>query len=176
MKGLIIIDMINDFIEEGKDLEVPEGREIIPNIENLIREARDNDIPVIYSKDSHTKGDDEFEDWPPHSLQDTEGSEVIKELKPEKEDIIIKKHRFSSFRDTELEERLKSLGVDEIILVGVLTDICILHAAIDAYYKDYEVIVPEDCVATVSQKKQEIALDHIENVLGFDVVESDEVI
>ncbi len=176
MKGLIIIDMVNDFIEEGKDLEVPEGREIIPNIENLIREARDNDIPVIYSKDSHTRGDDEFEDWPPHSLEGTEGSEVIKELKPEEEDIIIKKHSFSSFRGTELEERLKSLGIDEIILVGVLTDICILHAAIDAYYKDYEVIVPEDCVATVSQKKQEIALDHIENVLGFDVVKSEEVI
>ena len=175
MLGLVVIDMVNDFIRQGKELEVPKGREIIPNIQKIINKARKKNIPIIYSKDTHKENDPEFNNWPSHSLEGTEGSEVIKELEPNPEDIIIEKKKFSSFRGTKLDERLKELEVDEIILVGVLSDICILHTAIDAYYRDYGIMVPEDCVATVSDEKQQFALNHIKNVLGYEVTNSEKL-
>lgn len=175
MRGLLVIDMLNDFIREGRKLEVPKGRDIISQIERSISKARSNEIDVIYAKDTHGEEDDELDDWPPHCLKGTEGAEVIDELEPEDQDLEISKHGFSSFRGTNLDQELRERGIDELILVGVLTDICILHTSIDAYYKGYDVKVLEDCVATLSDDRHEFALKHINKVLGFDVIELDDL-
>jgi len=66
-EALLIIDMLNDFVEEGAVLEVPSARKIIPKIKKRIEEARKKQIKIIYVCDAHQKDDKEFQKWPPHA-------------------------------------------------------------------------------------------------------------
>ncbi|MFC1947526.1 cysteine hydrolase family protein [Chloroflexota bacterium] len=79
---------------------------------------------------------------------------------------IIPKRRYSGFFDTPLEERLKELNPDKLIICGVLTNICVLHTAADARNRDYNVEVPVNCVASPDAAAHRFALDHMEKVLG----------
>ena len=117
-EALLIIDMLNDFVFEGAPLEVAETRKIISTIKKEIQKARDAGSKVIYVCDAHDKGDKEFSrfGWPAHAVAGTRGAEVLNDLQPEKDDIIIKKTTYSGFYKTELDETLKKLGVSSLIL------------------------------------------------------------
>jgi len=168
-KAILVIDMLNDFIKEGAPLELPEGRKIIPNIKRLLEEARKRKIPIIYICDAHRPDDTEFNQWPKHCVEGTPGAEVVEELKPEQEDIIIKKRRYSGFYSTDLDLTLRELKIDTLILTGVATNICVLHTAADAYFRGYKIIVVEDCVATLNEEAQKTGLEHIKNILGGEI-------
>jgi len=83
-EALLVIDMLNDFVEKGAPLEVPLARKILPNIRKKIEWARKNKIPVIYICDSHRPEDKEFNWWPPHAIEGTSGAEIVKEISPQK--------------------------------------------------------------------------------------------
>ncbi|MFX1598863.1 MAG: cysteine hydrolase family protein, partial [Promethearchaeota archaeon] len=110
MFALMVIDMLNDFIKENSVLEVPMGRDIIPNIKQLVSKARKSGIPVVYVCDAHEIDDNEFLEFKPHALRGTEGAQVVKELHPRKGDIIVKKRKFDGFYNTKLDTVLKELG------------------------------------------------------------------
>ncbi|MHC4197344.1 MAG: cysteine hydrolase family protein [Planctomycetota bacterium] len=164
-KALLIIDMLNDFVVKGAPLEVPRSRGIVGNIKKEISKAHRSKIPVLYCCDRHLKDDREFEVWPPHAIKGTRGAEVIEELKPRKGDIVIHTHTYSGFYRTALDRTLKRLGVRHLILTGVVTNICILYTAVDAYMRGYEVSVPEDCVAAFSAADHRFALMQIRETL-----------
>ncbi|MCQ4575016.1 MAG: cysteine hydrolase [Candidatus Brocadiales bacterium] len=165
VKALLIIDMLNDFVVKGAPLEVPGAKGIIGNIRRQINKARRNDIPIIYCCDSHLKDDREFEVWPPHAVRGSRGAEVVDELKPRPEDIVVYTKTYSSFYRTTLDKTLKRLGVRHVILTGVATNICILYTAVDAYMRGYEVSVPEDCVAAFRAEDHRFALRQINKLL-----------
>ena len=169
-KALLIIDMLNDFLLEGAPLEVPRGREIVSALKERIEEARREGIPIVYICDSHDKDDEEFKVWPPHAISETEGAEVIKELKPEKKDSIIKKQRYSGFFETNLDNILKKLGVKELIITGVVTNICILYTTADAVMRGYKVTIPKDSVAALNEEEGQFALDQIKNILKAKII------
>ncbi len=227
-KALLVIDMLNDFVLKGAPLEVPKGREIVPALKKRIEEARREEIPVIYVCDSHDKDDEEFKVWPPHAISGTKGAEVIKELKPEEKDyiirkpdsfgvrtllfrcflsrrgkrkrtfiirkpdsfgvrtllfrcflsrrgkrkrtFIIKKQRYSGFFRTDLDNTLKKLGVRELIITGLVTNICVLYTAAAAVMRGYQVTVPKDSVAALNEEEGQFALNQMENVLKAKVV------
>ena len=76
------------------------------------------------------------------------------------------KTRYSSFVRTGLEEKLQAAGVDTVIVVGVCTDICILHTAIGAYNCGFSIEIPADAVASFNPQGHEFALAHMKNSLG----------
>lgn len=115
--------MLNDFIFPGAPLEVPGGGEIIPAIAREIAKARREEIPIVCLCDRHREDDPEFRVWPLHSVKGTRGAEVAEGIEPREEDIIIDKTTYSGFYGTDLEERLKKMGIDELILCGVCTEI-----------------------------------------------------
>lgn len=164
-KALLIIDMLKDFVYDNAPLRVPKAKEIIPNIQKEIERARREGIPVIYVCDSHKPDDPEFKVWPPHAIEGTEGAEVIDELKPQKDDILVCKSTYSGFYKTELEEILKREGVDTLIITGVLTNICVLYTAVDGLMRGYEVIIPDGCVIGVNDEDHRFALRQIREVL-----------
>ena len=133
--ALLIADMLNDFINKGASIEVPEARTIIPNIKNEIKKARRKHIPVIYCCDAHKNNDPEFKLWPRHAVKGTEGAQVIKQLKPHDEDYIVLKTHYSCFYRTSLDKLLKRLGVTHLIITGVVTNICVLYTAAEAYMR-----------------------------------------
>ena len=86
---------------------------------------------------------------------------------------MVRKTRYTAFFETELEAHLREKGIKKLIIVGVATNICVLHTAIDASLRGFEIIVPEDCVAALSDYEQEYSLYHIKKVLNGIVTSSD---
>lgn len=164
-QALLVIDMLNDFVREKAPLEVPGSREIIFNIKREIEKARQNEMPVIYLCDAHKPDDPEFKIWPPHCIEGTEGAEVIEELKPDKDDFIVKKVSYSGFYNTKLEELLKSLGVQKLFLTGIVTNICVLYTGVDALMRGFEVEIIEDCVAGLNNDDHKFAIRQLKEVL-----------
>ena len=173
-EALLVIDMLNDFVREGAPLEVPDTRSIIPVIKQEIDMARTAGKPVIYVCDSHAADDKEFLKfgWPAHAVKGTPGAEIVEELKPAKNDIVIPKDTYSGFYGTDLEKTLRLLGIDALRLTGDVTHICILFTAADAVLRDYRVTVVEDGIAGLAREDHDAALRIMENVLAVQIVRS----
>ncbi len=163
--ALLIIDMLNDFVVKGSPLEVPRARRIVSRIKRRIAKAHRERMPIIYICDKHRKEDPEFKVWPKHAVNGTAGSEIINELKPGSRDYIIDKITYSAFYRTKLEKLLKKLGTKKLIFTGVCTEICVLHTAVDAYMRGYQVEVPDDCVAGLNEADHRFALKQIKKIL-----------
>ena len=164
--AVLVIDMLRGFLEEGYPLYVGDkARQIIPKIKGLLERGLRQGSKVFFICDNHDPDDLEFEMFPPHCIAGTPEAEVIPELATYPGELIPKK-RYSAFFNTQLEEKLKQLKPDKIIVCGVLTNICVLHTVADARNRDYYVEVPVDCVASPDEKAHWFALDHMEKVLG----------
>src|SRR5659263_766190 len=172
-KVLIIVDMINDFVT-GK-LGNDRTRKIVSNISALIKKAKKQGIPVIYLCDAHTPDDKELGIWGEHAMKGTTGSEIIPELKPGKNDIVIEKKWYSAFVDTQLPEILKKLCADTLIFTGVSTDICVQNNVAPAYFLGYKTIVPRDCTASIDEASYEFSLKYMKNNFGTEITTSDKV-
>jgi nicotinamidase/pyrazinamidase len=167
---VLVVDMLRGFCEEGYRLYVGETiRQIIPKIRRLLEEEKAKGSHIIFLCDSHAPDDKEFEMFPPHCVRGTEEAEIIPELR-QFDGEVIPKTRFSCFYGTNLDERLRELKPDKIIVVGVCTDICVMHTVADARNRDYSVEVPADCVATFDREAHRYALRHMEKILGAKIV------
>ena len=168
--AVLVVDMLKGFLEEGHPLYCGGGaRQIIPNIQKLLNEEIARGSRVFYLCDRHTPDDLEFKMFPPHCIEGSEESEIIPELSDYPGEIIPKR-RFSGFFDTLLDERLKEMKPGKLIVCGLCTNICVLHTAADARNRDYIVEVPVDCVASFDERMHRFALEHMESVLGAQLV------
>ena len=166
---VLVVDMVRGFCEEGHNLYVgPTIREIIPRIRDLLREEKARGSHIIFLCDTHDPDDSEFKMFPPHCIRGSEEAEVIPELQEFAEEVIPKR-RFSGFFETNLDQRLKELKPDKIIVVGDCTNICVLYTVADARNRDYAVEVPADCVATFDAEAHRFALNQLKTVLGAEV-------
>lgn len=165
-RAVLVVDMLRGFLEEGYPLYVGDkARRIIPNIQGLLEQELAQGSKILFVCDQHEPDDLEFKMFPPHCIAGTPEAEVIPELAKYPGEIIPKK-RYSAFFNTSLEEKLKQLKPDKIIVCGVLTNICVMHTVADARNRDYYVEVPVDCVASPDEKAHQFALDHMAKVLG----------
>ena len=166
-QALLIIDMLNDFVLPQGALSVPAARGIIPAIRQRLDRFRSENDPVLFVCDQHDPDDREFSrfGWPPHAVRGTFGGQIVDELAPLPGDHFIPKQYYSAFYKTELEETLQRMGIEEVILTGVVTNICILYTAADAVMRGYGVRVPETCVASLTEEEGVFALDQMERVL-----------
>ncbi len=153
---LLIIDMQNDFLTPGSEVYIPEGKAIIPNIKRLLTLFRKKRLPVIYTthlhKDPKVDGGMTAEWWPELKAgrvlkAGSEGIEIHPELKP-KGETVIQKHRYSAFYNTNLEIILRGLKVSDLIITGVMTNICCESTARDAFFRDFRVFFLMDATAS----------------------------
>jgi nicotinate phosphoribosyltransferase len=164
--AVLVIDMVRGFLEEGYPLYCGErARRIIPNIQRLLEEELAKGSKIFFVCDHHAPDDEEFSMFPPHCIEGTAETEVIPELAKYKGEVIPKR-RFSAFFGTPLDEKLKELQPEKLIVCGVCTEICVCHTVSDARNRDYEVEVPVDCVASFDETAHHFALGHMERVLG----------
>ncbi len=168
--AVIVTDMLRGFLEEGYPLFIGhQARRIIPNVQGLLEAELAKGSKILFICDNHDPDDLEFKMFPPHCIAGTVQAEVIPELARYPGEIIPKK-RYSAFFNTPLEEKLKELKPEKLIVCGVLTNICVLHTVANARNRDYPVEVPVDCVASNDEKAHRFALEHIEKVLGAKLV------
>lgn len=180
-RALINVDYTYDFVAEDGKLTCGEpGQAIEKYIVDVTREFLEAGDFVAFGIDAHEKGDElhpETKLFPPHNIIGTKGMELyggLKDLYEEYKDkenlFYYHKTRYSAFCGTNLEIKLRERKIEEIHLVGVCTDICILHTAIDAYNKGFSIVVHEKGVASFNAQGHEWALKHFENTLGAKVV------
>jgi nicotinamidase-related amidase len=167
--AVIVTDMLRCFLEEGYPLYCGDkARRIIPSVQRLLEQELAQGSRVFFICDNHDPDDLEFKMFPPHCVAGTVEAEVIPELAKYPGEIIPKK-RYSGFFGTTLEQKLKGLGPEKLIICGVMTNICVMHTTADARNRDFQVEVPVDCVASYDEKAHDFALEHIEKVLGAEL-------
>jgi nicotinamidase-related amidase len=129
---------------------------------------------VIYVNDNFGRWRSDFRQILEHCL-DSAGREIAKVLEPDKEDYFVLKPVHSGFQFTSLDVLLEHLGVEVVILTGVAGNFCVLFTAHDAYMRDYRLVVPSDCVASLKESGDRYALAHMAEVTKADVRPSAEI-
>jgi nicotinamidase-related amidase len=90
--------------------------------------------------------------WKGMCLEGTPESEVHAELRPEPGEKVILKHRYSAFYNTDLETVLRCLEVEDLVIAGVMTNMCCESTARDAYYRDFRVHIPADGTGSINEE------------------------
>ena len=109
------------------------------------------------------------------TIEKTKGSQILDELNVKNNDKIIVKKRYSAFFKTSLNEILKKMKIDTLIMAGINTHACIRTAAIDAYQNDYEVIIAKDCVNSWDKKHHEITLAYLKGAMGMPMLSNNQI-
>ncbi|HIW31179.1 MAG TPA: cysteine hydrolase [Candidatus Paenibacillus intestinavium] len=180
-RALLNIDYTNDFIATNGALTCGEaGQKIEAAVVAITRTFIENGVDIIYAIDVHDEGDayhPETKLFPPHNLRNTNGrllygqlQEVYEESRDELNVHWLDKTRYSAFAGTTLGIMLRARGIEEVYLVGVCTDICILHTAVDLYNLGYRIVIVKDAVASFNQMGHEWALAHFEHTLGATIL------
>jgi nicotinamidase-related amidase len=173
MKALIIVDMLDDFVS-GK-LANPKAQAIVGPLQRLLAHARRQGWIVVFSNDAHQPGDPELKVWGPHGMAGDPGAQVIKALAPAPgpREFISEKRSYGAFDGTGLDERLKALGVDEVVITGQHTHICVRHSSYGALIRGYRITVPQDAVCAFEGVNEEDALTYLKSVYAAEVTTTD---
>jgi nicotinamidase-related amidase len=167
MRALIIVDMLNDFVH-GK-LANPKAEAIIEPLQRLLNHAREEGWVVVFSNDAHHPDDPELRIWGPHAMEGTPEADVIPELAPREGEIISPKRVYGAFDGTGLDEQLKEKGVDEVVITGQHTHICVRHSSYGAQTHGYRITVPRDGVCGFEGVDEEEALDYLKMAYGAEI-------
>jgi nicotinamidase-related amidase len=171
--ALIVMDMQNDFVKPGGTLVVPTAIQTVPKIQHLLRAARTVGVRIAHTQDTHFVGSRETEIWPDHCRNGTWGWELIDELAPSPEDLICLKNRYDGFYGTWLEHFLGRVWrVENVVIVGTVANICVLHTAASAGLRWYHVVVPADGISALTEFDQALALRQVSSLYAGSVVRS----
>jgi nicotinamidase/pyrazinamidase len=170
MRGLIIVDVQNDFTPGGA-LAVPHGDEVLQRI-NALAESGDYEL-VVATRDWHPPDHGSFTEqggpWPVHCVQDTDGAELHPGLERSRIDVVVDKGQapgtegYSAFDGTQLGELLREREIDQVTVVGLATDYCVKNTALDALRDGFHVTVDSTAVRGVDVQPgdSERALDEL---------------
>jgi ureidoacrylate peracid hydrolase len=207
--AVLVVDMQNDCVSKGgmfdrMGVDISGIRRTVDPISRVLAAARDADLRIVYLRmgyhpDLSNLGPTGSTNRERHLLfgvgepmrapdgregriliRHTWGTEIVPELAPEAEDIVIYKHRHSGFFETELDEVLKRMGIRHLIVTGCTTSVCVGSTVQDAAFRDYSCVVLSDCTAEpiahdLARSNHEASLLVIEYVFGW-VSDSNEVI
>ena len=161
--ALLVIDMQNDFVVPGAPVAAPGAPDVVPVISGLARRARARGFPVVFTQEMHRADYSDFgielEFEPPHCLEGTVGLDLVDELAPQPGDHVIQnKRRYDAFLGTDLDLVLRGADVQNLIVTGVCTDICVSSTVQHARNLDYRCFVVTDGVAGTSPERHKAAL------------------
>lgn len=182
MKALISVDYTNDFVADDGHLTAGKPAQAIEqSIYNLTKQFIERGDMVFFTIDLHDLNDNfhpESKLFPPHNLRGTSGRELYgklgsyyQKIKDLSNVLWLDKRHYSAFSGTDLDIRLRERGITNLTICGVLTDICVLHTAIDAYNLGYQITISKSAVASLSEEAKIFALNHFKSVLGAKVID-----
>lgn len=168
--ALIVVDMLNDFIDEKGALYCGQNaRDIIPFVRERLTAHRQAGNLAIFLHDAHATDDPEFEKFPPHCIAGTWGSRIIDDLAPRPGEHVLPKTRYSGFYGTALEKILAEYGPREVEVVGVCTSICVMDTVGGLANRDYRTVVPRAGVADFDPESHRFALQRMQRLYGADI-------
>jgi nicotinamidase-related amidase len=173
VRALIIVDMLNDFVD-GK-LANPKAQAIVEPLQRLLAHAREQGWVIVFSNDAHLPHDPEIKVWGEHAMAGTPGADVIEQLAPREGEIVSPKRHYSAFDETGLDEQLKECGVDEVVITGQHTHICVRHSSYSALRHGFEIAIPRDAVCAFEGVDEEEALAYLEMAYAARITTVDEL-
>jgi len=170
---LLLIDVINDLEFEGGDALLAHALPMAERLAALKRRLRAASIPAVYVNDNFGRWRSDFRTLLAHCQRDgVRGKPLVERLLPEDDDYFVLKPKHSGFFSTTLDLLLEYLRAHTLILTGLTADNCVLFTASDAYLRDFHLVVPPDCVASMEPAYTRQALDHMRRVLKADLTPS----
>lgn len=170
--ALIVVDMQNDFVDDAGALHVPDAAETVPRIRELADRALDAGARLIYTQDWHSEDDREFDVWPRHAVMETWGARIVDGLEPDRADRVIRKLRYDAFYGTPLDHLLRDWGIEHVVVVGTVANICVLHTAASAALRWFDVTLVEDAVSALTPFDLQSTLRQLDFLYGGRIVQS----
>ena len=171
--AVVVVDMQNGFCHPDGSLYAPGSEAAIEPCADLVDDAREAGASVVYTRDVHPpeqfEGNhyyDEFDRWGEHVLEGSWEAELVAELDPRDDELVVVKHTYDAFHQTELEGWLESHAIDDLVICGTLANVCVLHTAGSAGLRDYRPILLEDAVGYIEEDHREYALEHADWLFG----------
>jgi nicotinamidase-related amidase len=172
-RALLILDMISEFDFPDWKPVLKSARRIAPRIARLRERARNAGVPVVYVNDIPADWDVDRRTLIRRCTRaGARGREVVSTVAPGEGDYFIYKPKHSGFFASSLDELLATLGRRELILTGTTTHQCVLFTAMDAYVRDYSVVIPRDCVAAATSEQSRHGLFILQHALRARVIDS----
>jgi ureidoacrylate peracid hydrolase len=160
--ALLVVDMQRFFADPAGKGYLPCTKAIMPNVLRLQRVFRKARRPVIYTRHAHHP---QMLDagvmarwWKENIVEGTPESEIIAELAPRPSEKVVTKHRYSAFYDTDLQTVLRSLRIEDLVICGVMTNMCVESTARDAYFRDYHTFLPADATGAPTEEMHRASL------------------
>jgi nicotinamidase-related amidase len=176
--ALLVVDMQRFFLDADSPTYTAGGAAILPALERLLAAFRAAGRPVIFTR--HVHHPDDLDSgimawwWEGKCLEGSRESEVHPALAPRPGEKVVFKHRYSAFYNTDLETVLRCLKVEDLVVCGVMTNLCCESTARDAYYRDYRVFVPADGTASTDEELHLASLMNL--AYGFAFVTTSEAL
>ncbi len=154
--ALLVIDMQEHFLDPGSASFICGGPAVVPGLKALVAAFRKAGRPVIYTR--HVHHPDGIDAgimkwwWEGMCVEGTPESEMIPALKPLKREKVVLKHRYSAFFDTDLDTVLRCLKIQDLVITGVMTNMCCETTTRDAYCRDYRTFFLADGTATINEE------------------------
>jgi nicotinamidase-related amidase len=176
--ALLVVDMQMFFLDPASPTFTCGGVAILPAVQRLIAAFRRARRPVIFTRHVHHPGDLDAGImgwwWEGKCLEGSPESEIHADLAPMSGEKVVLKHRYSAFYNTDLETVLRCLKVDDIVVSGIMTNMCCESTARDAYYRDYRVFLPADGTGSICEEMHLASLLNL--AFGFAYVTTCEAI
>lgn len=174
--ALLLIDVINDFEFPGGEELFQHALPAAKNIARLKERARQSNVPVIYVNDNFGRWRSDFKRIVTHCLEEkVRGRPFAELLQPDDDDYFVLKPKHSGFFSTTLDLVLEYLEARTLVITGIAGNNCVLFTANDAYMRDYNLIIPADCTASIKQEENDYALRQMQKVLKADISPAAEV-
>ena len=190
--ALVVIDMQNTFLRPGAPVEVPKGRDIVPNINRLSAALRELGVQVIWVTHANSSPGGKsdwsgfFENFVADELRSktiaglepgADGQKIWPELEVAPADTKLFKNRYSALISgaSSLERQLRSQGIDTVMIAGTKTNVCCESTARDAMMLDFKTVMLSDCCAALSDEEHRATLETFIQQFG-DVMTADEVL
>jgi nicotinamidase-related amidase len=173
--ALLLVDVINDLQFEGARQIIPYALPMANNIQKLKIRAKRAKVPVIYVNDNFGKWRSDFKKIVRHCESSPAAKSFIQLLKPQPDDYFVLKPKHSGFYSTVLDVLLSHLGARKLILTGLAGNVCVLFTANEAFVRNYEIIIPGDCVASNSKSENQGALKFMKRYLKAKILKSPEI-
>jgi nicotinamidase-related amidase len=180
--ALLIIDMQNDFVLEGRPLRVASARTVIPKIREVLAAFRAKHLPVFHIVRVHRKDGSDVEiirqerfRTHPFAVEGTEGAAIVDELTPLPGEYVIPKIRMSAFIGTELDLMLRNLGITDLVVAGIQTPNCIRTTVFDAIAYNYPTVLVRDATGAQTDEIHNANVRDMQNI-GVRILKAGELI
>lgn len=183
--ALVVVDMQNDFVRVGAPLEVPKARDTIAAHIKLLAAFRSRNLPVVYTKFISMPEEYPLWNWSPQCRPPTkccwkghfryysdvgkelDCTEIIDELAPDSEDVIVEKFGYGAFHGTPLVDILRNRKIQALAVTGTVTQVCVEETAREAFHYGFLTTLIEDAVSSNVDELHEATLKNFGRKFGW---------